>query len=93
MSQESTGQAEGQLIGSVLGPNLRLSKGNRITLDLSPEAIDVLSQLLNQTHDRPDDLFRKALALYKIAQDAHREGKAVGFASSPDALETEFVGF
>jgi len=76
-----------------MGEESKEQKGNRITLDLSPEGSSVLNQLMNETADSPDDLFRKALALYKAAQDAHREGKAVGVASSPDALETEFVGF
>jgi hypothetical protein len=36
--------------------------------------------------------FRKALGLYKLAEEAKREGKAVGIAETPDSLETEFVG-
>jgi hypothetical protein len=74
-------------------PSLRMYKGGRITLDLSPEAYRVLQQLMNETSEGPDDLFRKALAMYKAAVEARHEGKAVGVANSPDALETEFVGF
>jgi hypothetical protein len=37
-------------------------------------------------------VFRKALALYKLAREATKEGKAVGVAATPDVLETEFEG-
>lgn len=67
--------------------------GGKVTLDLSPEALDLLTRLMEQTKDTPEDFFRKAFALYKAALDAHAEGKAVGVAPSPEALETEFVGF
>lgn len=93
MVDESKGQVQERSHRTKLGPPFRVYKGNKIVLDLSPEASGVLNDLLNRTGDSPDDLFRKALSLYKAAQDAHREGKAVGVAESPDALETEFVGF
>jgi hypothetical protein len=93
MGGESTVQSKEQAGRFVLGPSFRMYVGDKITLDLSPEARDLLNQLLNQTGDTPDDLFRKAIGLYKVAQDAHKEGKAVGVATSPDVLETEFVGF
>jgi hypothetical protein len=76
-----------------MGPMGRVFIGDKITLALSPEASEMLNQLLNLTDDSPDDLFRKSLGLYKAAQDAHKEDKAVGVATSPDVLETEFVGF
>lgn len=72
---------------------LRWYKGNKITLDLRPEASRMLNDLMNLTESDAEDIFRKALALYKAAVDAHWEGKAVGVAASPDVLETEFVGF
>jgi len=72
---------------------LRWFKGNKITLDLTPEASRVLNELMNATDSDPEDVFRKALSMYKAAVDAHGEGKAVGIAASPDVLETEFVGF
>jgi hypothetical protein len=63
-----------------------------IAIDLSPEATRSLNELMKRTGDSPSDLFRKALGLYKLAEEAKREGKAVGIAATPDGLETEFVG-
>ena len=64
----------------------------RIVLDLPMEAAQALRDLINKTGDDPVVLFRKALGLYKLAEEAKREGKAVGIAATPDSLETEFVG-
>ena len=63
-----------------------------ITLDLTPEAAKALNQLIEQTGDSPTDLFRKAIALYKLTKEAIREGKSVGIAETEDCLETRFVG-
>jgi hypothetical protein len=65
----------------------------RVVIDLSPEAESMLKHLIDQTKDSPSDLFRKALALYKLASESHREGFAVGRAKNADTLEAEFVGF
>jgi hypothetical protein len=64
----------------------------RITFTLPAETAQALNELMSQTGDSPLDLFRKALGLYKLAQEAKREGKAVGAAETPDGLETEFIG-
>jgi len=64
----------------------------KVTLELSPEAARALDNLIGRTGDTPSDLFRKALGLYALAEEAKREGKAVGIAATPDSLETEFVG-
>jgi hypothetical protein len=61
-------------------------------LDLSAETTQALNELMSRTGDSPSDLFRKALGLYKLAEEAKREGKAVGVAETPDSLETKFVG-
>jgi hypothetical protein len=51
-----------------------------------------LKDLISKTGDDPVGLFRKALGLYKLAEEAKRQGKAVGIATTREALETEFVG-
>ncbi|SRR5579871_6281216 len=67
--------------------------GMSYVLEFPPEAAAELDQLMRQTgDDDPTLLFQKALALYKFAVDATREGKEVGIASTPDCLETRFVG-
>ncbi len=67
-------------------PNLR------ITLDLTPEATRALEELTESTGQDVSVVFRKALALYKLAREATKEGKAVGVAATPDVLETKFEG-
>jgi hypothetical protein len=64
----------------------------RIVLDLPAEAAQALNDLISKTGDDPVGLFRKALGLYKLAEEAKRQGKAVGIATTREALETEFVG-
>jgi len=64
----------------------------RIVLDLPAEAAQALKDLISKTGDDPVGLFRKALGLYMLAEEAKRQGKAVGIATTREALETEFVG-
>jgi len=66
--------------------------GAKIALDLTPEAAKSLNDLISRTGDTPAALFRKAIGLYALAKQAESEGKAVGVATNPDSLETEFVG-
>lgn len=63
-----------------------------IAIELTPEANQALDELMQRTGDNLSDLFRKAIGLYKLAEEAKREGKAVGIAITPDSLETVFVG-
>jgi predicted transcriptional regulator len=74
--------------GSLGNASVRTS----IAIELSPEAARSLNELMSRTGDSPSDLFRKALGLYKLAEEAKQKGKAVGIATTPEALETEFVG-
>jgi hypothetical protein len=77
-----------------LGPRFLLLPDSKFTVDLTtPEGGNVLNRLLNLTADDPSTIFRKAPALYQVALEANKHGKAVGVAPSADALETEFVGF
>lgn len=77
----------------VFGPATYHLEGNEILLHLSDAAVQTLNNLLNATGNSPDELFRKALGLYKAAFEARRDSKAVGAAPTADVLETEFVGF
>jgi hypothetical protein len=76
-----------------LGPRFLVCYGGPVKIELSPEALNVFNQIMNMTEDDPADIVRKAISLYKVAMEAHQEGKAVGAASTPAALDTEFVGF
>jgi SOS-response transcriptional repressor LexA len=70
---------------------------SRQVLELSPEVLARFSDVLPEGGEIEDydralsDLLRKALALYRVALDAKKEGKAVGVVADPAALETEFV--
>jgi hypothetical protein len=64
----------------------------RIEVELSPDVTQMVDELMRKTGDSTTDLLRKALALYKLAVEAKSAGKAVGIATSPELLETEFVG-
>ena len=61
-------------------------------VEAASEAAKALNQLIQQTGDSPTDLFRKAIALYKVTKEAIQEGKVVGIAETEDGLETRFVG-
>jgi hypothetical protein len=74
--------------GGLGNPSVRMG----IAIELTPEANRALDELMQRTGDSLSDLFRKAIGLYKLAEEAKREGKAVGIATTPDSLETEFVG-
>ena len=54
-----------------------------IVIELIPEANRTLDELMRRTGDNLTDLFRKAIGLYKLAEEAKRDGKAVGIATTP----------
>ncbi len=70
-------------VWQLYGPNLHLT--------LAPEAIAFLNDLLRDTRESPETLFRNALGLYRLAVDAHREGKVIGATSRPEGLDDEFA--
>jgi hypothetical protein len=59
-----------------------------IVIELTPEANRTLDELMRRTGVNLTDLFRKAIGLYKLAEEAKRDGKAVGIATTP-ALSQE----
>jgi hypothetical protein len=75
-----------------LSPPIPFTPESQFVLRLTPEAAEELNELMAQTGDTPTQLIRKALGLYKVTQQAIREGKAVGIAESADSLEARFVG-
>jgi hypothetical protein len=56
------------------------------------ETTEEVERLIEETGGDATEFFKRAIGLYKLARDAVHDGKAVGIASSPDALETQFVG-
>lgn len=64
-----------------------------VHLQMDPAAFESLNQMSLATGIPMDQVMSKALALFRVAAEAHLQGKAVGIAGNPDVLETEFVGF
>ena len=61
---------------------------SRIELNLPPEAAVILDVLAEGRKVTRSALIREALALYRIVNTAHREGRYIGIADSPDAFRT-----
>lgn len=62
-------------------------------LAMTPEAGDLIARLARETGLSEGDVLRLALGMFKVAVDARKEGKHVGVAESPEALDLELVGF
>ena len=72
---------------------MNTNKSVRLDLSITPEFDRVLIGLgATLEIDRAEVIYR-AVALLKAAVEARTHGQAIGAADSPDALETEFVGF
>ena len=63
-----------------------------ITLDVTPEMMATLQQLARDSKQPLEAVFTRAIALYQAALHATAEGKHVGYATLPDALDVEFIG-
>jgi hypothetical protein len=79
----------------VIGPDDKFRPTNpsvSYILKFPPETTAELDELIKETGGDATELFKRAIALYKLAKEAVHDGKAVGVASSPDRLETQFTG-
>lgn len=63
-----------------------------ITLDVTPEMMATIQQVARDSRQPLEAVFTRAISLYREALRATAEGKHVGYAASPDALEVEFIG-
>jgi len=62
----------------------------RIEAAFPGEWVEYLRGLMADAGDTPEDLFRHAFGLYRLAIDARKEGMVVGAASDPEKLDVEF---
>jgi hypothetical protein len=62
-------------------------------LAMTPEANGLISSLSQETGLSEGDVLRLALGMFKTAVAAKQQGKHVGVASTPEALDLELVGF
>lgn len=60
---------------------------------MTPEADDLIANLARETGLNEGDVLRLALGMFKTAVDARKQGKHVGVAARPEALDVELVGF
>jgi len=64
----------------------------RISLDMSPEANDLLERLASENGTTKSQILRRAVALYHAAYEATASGKSVGVIDKDRNIVTEFVG-
>lgn len=64
----------------------------RLSLDISPEANELLERLAAQIGGTKSDVLRKAIVLMEVAIQAKRDGKKFGIADKDQQLATEIVG-
>jgi hypothetical protein len=64
----------------------------RLSLDISPEANDLLESLAASIGGTKSEVLRKGIALMQVAIDAKRQGKKFGIAEKDQSLATEIVG-
>ena len=62
-------------------------------LIMTRDANELIGSLAQKTGLSEGDVLRLALGIFKVAVDARKEGKHVGVARSPEALDLELTGF
>jgi len=66
--------------------------GYSYSINVSPEVDALLGEMAHASGGSKGDVIRKAIGLYKLALDAHKEGLRVGAAKGDQEMEVEFVG-
>jgi len=64
----------------------------RVSLDMSPEANELLENLAIASGTTKSQILRRAVALYDVVAAARSQGKRVGVLDQSDKLVSEFVG-
>jgi len=62
-------------------------------LVMTRDANELIASLAQETGLSEGDVLRLAIGMFKVAVDATKEGKHVGVARSPEALDLELTGF
>ncbi len=62
-------------------------------LVMTRNANELIASLAQRTGLSEGDVLRLALGMFKFAVDAKSEGKHIGVAKSPEALDVELTGF
>jgi len=64
----------------------------KLSVEVSPELYEIIEKLAKQGHETKSDIFRKGIALMKVAAEAKQAGKKIGIAAPGQTLETEIIG-
>ncbi|WP_017325220.1 ribbon-helix-helix protein, CopG family [Synechococcus sp. PCC 7336] len=64
----------------------------RLTVDVTPELYDSITEMAEQLHGSKSEVFRKGIALLQFALEAKAQGKKFGVAEKDQPLATELVG-
>jgi hypothetical protein len=62
-------------------------------LIMTAEASQLLADLAHETGTTEGDVLRMAIGLFKLAVESKKEGKHLGIAASPEALDIEFTAY
>ena len=66
--------------------------GFEMIMDISSETRDLLARLAAESGGSEFDVIGKAVALYQVALDAHKDGKRIGIFGDDLELDGEIVG-
>lgn len=64
----------------------------RLSLDVSPELNETITQLAKKSGGSKSDILRKAIALMEVAVDAKARGEKVALVDKDQAVSREIVG-
>jgi hypothetical protein len=67
--------------------------GPHIEFDLPDDIVNILNTALCRTGDNPDEMFRKALALYEVAAAAKDEGNGLAVVGPDGEVVRDIKGF
>ena len=62
------------------------------TASVPPEVDSVLENLAQKSHCTKAQVLKKAISLYKIAQEASKNNRKIAIVKENDELETEITG-
>ncbi len=64
----------------------------RLSFDITPELNEQLEDIASAVGGTKTEVFRKAIALMRVAVDAKQSGRKFGIADKDQTLATEIVG-
>lgn len=63
----------------------------RYTIDLTEQLNEEVEKIAQAAGIPKSEVFRRAIALLKVAQNATRQGERIGIGRDPESLKTEFI--